>query len=101
MPYLIALTNKTCSLKFRDEDGVAYEGDLKDVALMFAKHIYDNYNGYTHYIINNNFRVEHNSGNFSLSWIEWYDKRPHMPEPEWWNEFTKEFDKIMKMKAFW
>jgi hypothetical protein len=101
MPYLIALTDKNCSLNFRDEDGVTYEGDLKDVALMFAKHIYNNYNGYTHYTINNNFQVVHADNIFSLSWIIKSEKRPDIPEPEWWNEFSKEFDRIMKMKVFW
>lgn len=99
MTYLISVTNRECSLNFNDEDGLTYKGNIKDVALMFARHVYNNYNGYTHYLINDTLNVKYSDGNFILSWIE-SPKRGYVPAPEWWLDFKNEFDKIMKMKAF-
>lgn len=104
MTYLLSLTNKECSLNFNDEDGIEYKGSIKDVALMFARHVYNNYNGYVSYIINKTIKVvytvENTNNKFSLIWLKTYANGLEYPPPEWWGEFKKEFDKIMKMKAF-
>jgi hypothetical protein len=103
MAYMISLNNKECCLNFNDESGVYYNGHIKDVALMFARHLFNTYNGYTTYIINNCIQISHISNNFIMSWVgdSWIDGNIKLiPVPKWWNEFQNEFNKIMKMKAF-
>lgn len=81
---------------FRADGEVLLEGNLKDAALAFVKYIVDREctDGTVRVEINKCVAIDCKD-NFTLSYMG--DKE----KPEFWDEFVEEYDRIIRMRAFW
>lgn len=90
------VSHNQSKIGFRGDGEVLLEGNLKDAALAFVKYVVDREctDGTVRVEINKCVSIDC-ANNFELSYVG------EKEEPEFWNDFVQEYNRIIRMRAFW
>lgn len=90
------LANGEASIKLYGSGGVKLEGNVREAAFMFAKHMLNDKPRADFTTLNSSIKAKCKLGeDYTIDWVN-----SRFDEPYWWQEFKAEYEKICRLKAF-